>query len=90
MKATEQDKRFYWLMRDAIREHYASEGVELTKEGLHEYLKHYAQLRVSMEEITKDELAKLKECTKFYALNRLGIDFDEDDGTQFSEDFYHS
>jgi len=91
MKATASDKKYYFAMRDEIHAYYLKIGSEVSKEGLHEFLKLYADLEgASLETITSDELQQLKEWTKQFALEHCGIDFDLDDGTQFRDDFYHS
>jgi hypothetical protein len=78
-KATQSDKEFYWTMRDAIHTYYRNDGVLLSKVGLHEVLKMYADMEgVSMKDITHDELQELKEWTKNYSLEHCGIEYDED------------
>ncbi|MAG87313.1 MAG: hypothetical protein CMB97_08095 [Flavobacteriaceae bacterium] len=80
MKASNQDKEFYWIMRDQIREWYSNNGTLLDKVGLHEVLKHYADLDgVSMKTITHDQLQQLKEWTKQYALEHCNIEYDKDE-----------
>ena len=78
-KATLEDKKFYFALRDDIHKWYSNDDVLLDKVGLHEVLKMYADLEdVSMVDITHDQLQQLKEWTKQYALEHCGIEYDND------------
>lgn len=78
-KAKESDKEFYFVLRDQIHEWYSNDGTQLDKVGLHELLKLNAGLNgVSMATIEHDQLQELKEKTKAYALQKCGIEYDND------------
>lgn len=78
-KAKETDKEFYWTMRDHIHAKHHEDGAMVSKVGLHEVLKMYADLEgVSMATIEHEELQQLKEFTKQYALEHCGIHYDND------------
>ena len=96
MKATAKDKKYYFALRDEIHAHYLDLGSDVGKEGLHEYLKKlfcdYEGIKnLSLRgDVDKQTVANLCEFTKQFALEHCGIDLDKDDGTQFSDEFYHS
>lgn len=76
--------KYYFALRDEIWKHYNKIGSQVSKEGLHEFLKlvycQEAQREpFSITELCEQELNDLAECTKFYAFNHLGLDLDPDE-----------
>jgi hypothetical protein len=72
-------------MRDEIHAKHHEDGAMVSKVGLHEVLKMYADLEgVSMATIEHEELQQLKEFTKQYALEHCGIEYDKDKRIQLN------
>lgn len=75
MKASSQDKLYYFNLRDQIQRHMSNtDGCLLSKDELHNYLKWYADLdHVSMKTISHEDLQILKEWSKQFAAT-IGLD----------------
>jgi hypothetical protein len=83
IKATPSDKKYFFVVRDAIHAKLNKDGVKVTKGTLTDVLKIHAKMHeISIADIDKDSLNKLKETSKQFATS-IGLDLDEGNGIEF-------
>jgi hypothetical protein len=84
MKATPKDKKYFFVVRDAIHAKLNKDGVSVTKGTLTDVLKIHAKMDgISIADIDKDKLNILKEESKQFATS-IGLDLDEGNGIEFN------
>jgi len=79
MKASKQDVKYYFAIRDLIHKKLLKDGTLMCRDELNDFLKWYSDLEnVSLSNISHDDLQILKESTKYFA-HSIGLHLDKDE-----------